>query len=440
MSRLSRRAFAKGAVALGTMGASGLGGTSSLLSQSRVLGANDRIRVALIGCGDRGTALWKRFLAQPDVQPVAVCDVYQPYLQRAAEMAPGLAREEDFRRILERKDVDAVIVATPDHWHAIPTILACQAGKDVYVEKPLSLTVQEGRAMVKAARQYDRVVQTGSQQRSGPHYQKAVQLVRDGVIGPVHKITAGYTRNAMPGFLPIELGPEQPPTLNWDLWLGPAPKVPFDPFRCLYHFRWFWNYSGGQMTNWGAHNLDIARWALDEVGPQAVTAFGGRYEIKDGGETPDVQEIIYRFSKSLVTWSGREVNRLRDEYLVFHGTLGSLSILRNGFTVTPEVWRGRRNRNTTPAMEPLEEAGDPRQMEDLHVRNFLDCVRSRQRPIADVEEGHRTAIVCHLGNIATRLGRTLTWDSTTEGFQNDEEANRYLGYTYRSPWNAYQKL
>ena len=436
MSRVSRRAFAQGALALGVAGVAGVDG----IAQSRVLGANDRVRVALIGCGDRGTALWKRFLAQPDVQPVAVCDVYQPYLQRAAEMAPGLAHEEDFRRILERKDVDAVIVATPDHWHAIPTILACQAGKDVYVEKPLSLTVQEGRAMVKAARQYDRVVQTGSQQRSGPHYQKAVQLVRDGVIGPVHKITAGYTRNAMPGFLPIELGPEQPPTLNWDLWLGPAPKVPFDPFRCLYHFRWFWNYSGGQMTNWGAHNLDIARWALDEVGPQAVTAFGGRYEIKDGGETPDVQEIIYRFSKSLVTWSGREVNRLRDEYLVFHGTLGSLSILRNGFTVTPEVWRGRRNRNTTPAMEPLEEAGDPRQMEDLHVRNFLDCVRSRQRPIADVEEGHRTAIVCHLGNIATRLGRTLTWDSTTERFQNDEEANRYLGYTYRSPWNAYQKL
>jgi predicted dehydrogenase len=355
-------------------------------------------------------------------------------------MAPsGLRREEDFRRILDLKDVDAVIVATPDHWHALPTILACQAGKDVYVEKPLSLTVQDGRAMVKAARQYERIVQTGSQQRSSLHYQKAVKLVQDGVIGPVHKITAGYTRNAMPGFLPIELGPQQPPTLNWDLWLGPAPKVPFDPFRCLYHFRWFWNYSGGQMTNWGAHNLDVARWTLGEVGPQAVTAFGGRYEIQDGGETPDVQEVIYRFPKALVTWSGREVNRLRDEYLVFHGTLGSLSLMRNGFTVTPEVWRGRRNRNTTPAMEPIEEVGDPRQMEVAHVRNFLDCLRSRQRPAADVEEGHRTAVMCHLGNIATRLGRTLTWDAVTERFQNDEEANRYLGYTYRSPWNAYQK-
>ena len=431
MSRLSRRSFAKGAMATGTVG---------LLAKPQVRGANDRIRVALIGCGDQGTALWKRFLAQPDVQPVAACDVYQPHLQRAAEMAPsGLRREEDFRRILDLKDVDAVIVATPDHWHALPTILACQAGKDVYDEKPLSLTVQDGRAMVKAARQYERIVQTGSQQRSSLHYQKAVKLVQDGVIGPVHKITAGYTRNAMPGFLPIELGPQQPPTLNWDLWLGPAPKVPFDPFRCLYHFRWFWNYSGGQMTNWGAHNLDVARWTLGEVGPQAVTAFGGRYEIQDGGETPDVQEVIYRFPKALVTWSGREVNRLRDEYLVFHGTLGSLSLMRNGFTVTPEVWRGRRNRNTTPAMEPIEEVGDPRQMEDAHVRNFLDCLRSRQRPAADVEEGHRTAVMCHLGNIATRLGRTLTWDAATERFQNDEEANRYLGYTYRAPWNAYQK-
>jgi predicted dehydrogenase len=243
----------------------------------------------------------------------------------------------------------------------------------------------------------------------------------------------------MPGFKPVELGPEKPKELDWEMWLGPAPYVPYDPFRCIYHFRWFWNYSGGQMTNWGAHNLDIARWALRAKGPRAVTSFGGRYELKDGGETPDVQEIIYQFDDCLVTWSGREVNRLRDEYLVFHGTKGSLSIMRDGFSVIPEIWRGLKNRNTVPEMEPIEEKGDARQMEDLHIRNFLDCVRSRKAPIAEVEEGHRTAVMCHLGNIATRLGRTLKWDAEKEEFIGDREANTMLSYKYRKPWDKYQE-
>ena len=429
MENRARREFAKGALMTGTLGA---------LGQMRVRGANDRINIGLIGCGDRGTAIWKKFLLNPDINPVAVCDVYDNFLNRAAATAPGLKTYGDFRQLLDLKELDAVVIATPDHWHAIPTILACAAQKDVYVEKPLSLTVAEGRQMVKAARRHDRIVQTGSQQRSGPHYQKAVQLIRDGVIGAVHKISAGFTRNAMPGFKPVELGPQQPKELNWEMWLGPAPYVPYDPFRCIYHLRWFWNYSGGQMTNWGAHNLDIARWMLGAKGPRAVTSFGGRYELKDGGQTPDVQEIIYQFDDCLVTWSGREVNQLRDEYLVFHGTKGSLSLMRDGYTVIPEIWRGLKNRNTVPAMEPMAEKGDARKMEDLHIRDFLDCVRSRKLPIADVEEGHLTATMCHLGNIATRLGRTLRWDAAREQFIGDREANSLLTYQYRKPWDKYQ--
>ncbi|MFN7828188.1 MAG: Gfo/Idh/MocA family protein [Acidobacteriota bacterium] len=425
----SRREFTKRALVTGTVGA---------LNPWRVIGANERINIALIGCGDRGTAIWKKFLLNQDVNPVAVCDVYENFLNRAAATAPGLKTYRDFREIIDRKDIDAVVIATPDHWHAIPTILACQAGKDVYVEKPLSLTVAEGRQMVRAARQHRRVVQTGSQQRSGPHYQKAIRLIQEGVIGPVHKISAGFTRNAMPGFRPVELGPEKPPGLDWEMWLGPAPYVPYDPFRCIYHFRWFWDYSGGQMTNWGAHNLDIARWLLKAKGPRAVTSFGGRYELKDGGQTPDVQEIIYQFDDCLVTWSGREVNRLRDEYLVFHGTKGSLSIMRDGYAIIPEIWRGLKNRNTVPEMDPQDEKGEARQMEDLHIRNFLDCVKSRQAPNADIEEGHLTATMCHLGNIATRLGRTLQWDATREQFIGDREANNLLTYRYRKPWDKYR--
>ncbi len=425
MNKLTRREFSKATLAAGA-------GTA--LSRTRILGANDRINIGLIGSGDRGRDVFKRFLVNSDVNPVAVCDVYQPYLDQAAALASGkVSKHEDFRRVLDDKSVDAVIIGTPDHWHALPTIMACQAGKDVYCEKPLSLTVVEGRKMVEAARKYNRVVQTGSQQRSGKHYQQAVKLIQDGAIGPVHKITAGYTRNAMPGFKPEEiLGPgrEIPKGLNWDFWLGPAPFVPYDPFRCHYHFRWFWDYSGGQMTNWGAHNLDIARWALGAAGPLAVAAFGGRYAIHDGGETPDVQEVIYNFPKTVVTWSGREVNRMRDEFLVFHGTKGSLNIMRNGFTILPETWRKKNQ----PEIEPLEVKGDPNEAQALHIRDFLDCMRSRKRPVADVEEGHLTATMCHLGNIATRLGRSLKWDAATEQFIGDAEGNAMLSRKYRAPW------
>lgn len=426
MSDMSRRAFTKTAIAMGA---------TTALGSLRVAGANDRVNLGIIGSGDRGRAVWGHFLKQPDVTPVAVCDVYEPYRDLAIKATDGKAAAYgDFRKLLERKDVDAVIVGTPDHWHALATITACQAGKDVYCEKPLSLTISEGRHMVEAARRYKRVVQTGSQQRSGPHYKEAVRLIQAGELGAVHKITVGYTRNVVPGFKPLEeIRGVKNPRVDWDMWLGPAPKVAYDPFRFLYHFRWFWDYSGGQMTNWGAHNLDIARWALAAKGPSAVTAFGGRFELKDGGETPDVQEVLYNFPNAVVSWSGREVNRTRDEYLVFHGTKGTLFIMRDGFKIVPEVQAPTRSK-TEPAMEAREMKGNPREAEELHVRNFLDCLKSRQRPNADVEEGHLTAVVCHLGNIATRLGRSLKWDVEKETFVGDAEANKMLARPYRKPW------
>jgi predicted dehydrogenase len=260
-------------------------------------------------------------------------------------------------------------------------------------------------------------------------------MIQDGELGAVHKITVGYTRNAMPGFKPLdELGKTKPAGLDWDLWLGPAPAVPYDPFRCLYHFRWFWDYSGGQMTNWGAHNLDIARWALKAKAPSAVAAFGGRYEIRDGGETPDTQEVIYQFPDCVVTWSGREVNRTRDEYLAFHGTKGTLSIMRNGFTIAPEIWKPMRKSPDTPQMQAMNVKAESGDATPQHVRNFLDCVKSRQRPNADAEEGHLTANLCHLGNIATRLGRSLKWDAEKEEFIGDKEASQMLSRPYRKPW------
>jgi predicted dehydrogenase len=405
------------------------------------MGANDRIRVGIIGCGGMGRSDWRTFLAEPDVVPVAVCDVYVPFRERAVAMCKEkVDAYPDFRRLLDRSDIDAVIIATPDHWHALLTVTACQAGKDVYVEKPLSLTVREGRSMVDAARKHQRIVQVGAQQRSGEHYATAVRLIQEGALGNIHKISANWARNMMPGFRPRELKSGLTSTLDWDMWLGPAPYVPFDPLRFAYNWRWFWDYSGGQMTNWGAHSLDIARWALGAKAPEAVTAFGGRYELKDGGETPDVQEALYTFPGCIVSWTGREINgveALRPRpgirpLLEFNGTKGNMVLTRDGFQVTPEVWTGDGQDGKTPAMQAL--SGSSSGLGQRHVRNFLDCVKTRKLPNEDVEEGYRSVVMCHLGNIATRVERVLRWDPDKEEVIGDQEANKLLSRPYREPW------
>ena len=426
---MNRREFTRAAMTSGAVTA---------LSYGRIVGANGRKRVGLIGAGDRGQQIWKYFLAQPDAQAVAVCDVWDVKRNEGAALSNAdggsVKTFNDYRQMLELKELDAVVIATPDHWHALPTIHACAAGKDVYVEKPLAHNVREGRAMVNAARKYNRVVQNGSQQRSAPHYHEAVQFMQEGKLGAIHKITAGYTRNMMPGLRVIEGVPDtQPAGLDWDMWLGPAPKVAYHPFRFMYNFRWFWDYGGGQMSNWGAHNLDIARWLLKASGPRAVAAYGGRLGFKDAGETPDVQEVIYDFGNCVVTWSGREVNHTRDEYLAFHGTHGTLNLMRNGYNIVPEGWRKK-----DPVLQAKETKNNPQEMITLHVRNFLDCMVSRQRPNADVEEGHLTAATCHLGNIALRVGQSLEWDAAKESFigtgEKITQATSLLGRTYRAPW------
>ena len=401
-------------------------------SYGRIAGANDRLHIGIIGTGNRGSQIWGQVLSEPDVQPSAACDVYEPHLEKALSMAKGEAKAyRDFRELLAHKPLDAVLIATPDHWHAIQTIQACKAGLDVYVEKPLSLTVEEGRKMVDAARRFDRVVQTGSQQRSGPHYREAIEIVRSGEIGTVHHVEAGLERNSMPGFGTPE-DSKAPADFNYDMWLGPAPDRPYNPLRGLYHFRWFWDYSGGQMTNWGAHNIDIARWGLRVEGPKSVSGCGGRYAIQDNGETPDVQEVLYELDDGVLTWSVRELNGTRGAYLVFHGTKADLELGRRGYTIRGQKWQNKdplqvANRESRPE-------GAQRGLNAHHIRNFLDCIKSRERPNADVEIGHKTAVFCHLGNIATRMGRTLQWNARAERFVSDTEADQWLSKPYRSPW------
>jgi len=401
-------------------------------SYSRILGANDRLNVGVIGAGGRGSAVWRGFLEEPEVNPAAACDVYEPHLERALSDSGNRAKAyRDFRKLLEHRGLDAVIVGTPDHWHAIQTVMACEAGYDVYVEKPLSLTIREGRLMVDAAHKYKRVVQTGSQQRSGPHYAEAVELIKAGEIGAVHHAEAGFERNSMPGFAEEGKTPAAlPSNFNYDMFLGPAPEVEYSPMRSIYHFRWFWDYSGGQMTNWGAHNIDIARWALGVESAASVSGYGGRYAVKDGGETPDVQEVLYKVKDAVLTWSVRELNGTRGSYLTFHGTKANLEINRGGYRITGEEWKKKPvgwNREVQPPY-------DGNDMTRFHIRNFLDCVKTRERPNADVETGHRTAVMCHLGNIAARLNRSLEWDAEGERIVGDEEANGWTTKQYRAPW------
>src|SRR5437868_10382607 len=264
------------------------------MSFGRILGANERVNVGWIGCGGRGMAVARLMRAVPQVAFVAVCDVYEPHAAAAKEWAGSDCRSyRDFRELLERKDIDAVLVATPDHWHAIPTVLACQAGKDVYVEKPLAHNVREGRAMVTAARKYDRVVQTGTQHRSSPHYAEAARIVQGGELGKVHFVRLWNYTNMYPNGIGAAPDSDPPDGLDWDFYLGPAPKVPFNKNRFLSTFRWFWDYAGGFLTDFGTHRIDSMHQVMGVDAPLTVSASGHRYELKDGGETPDVLQVTY---------------------------------------------------------------------------------------------------------------------------------------------------
>ncbi|MBX5497248.1 MAG: Gfo/Idh/MocA family oxidoreductase, partial [Bryobacteraceae bacterium] len=310
-------------------------GALTAASYSRVLGANDRVGLGFIGYGLIGGQHVYDFRNERDTDLVAVSDVYQPRMEQGIAACGGRAKGyKDFRKLLEDRDVQAVVVSTPDHWHAMMTILACAAGKDVYVEKPMTLFVREGEWMVKAARRWNRVVQVGTQQRSGLHYQQAAELLRKGYIGKIHSVRMGSFRNVMPGFgTPPDGAP--PSDLDYDMWLGPAPKRPYNPHRALYHFRWFWDYSGGQMTNLGAHQIDIVHWALRVKGPTAVSSSGGRFVLQDDGETPDTQDALYEYDGFTALWSHREGSSgtRAGAGLEFFGDKGSMTISRADFQV-----------------------------------------------------------------------------------------------------------
>ena len=427
---------------------------ASAASYARILGANERVQLGFIGYGLIGAQHVHDFKAEPDADLVAMCEVYQPRLEQGLQACgPRAKGYRDFRRLLDDKEIQAVVVSTPDHWHALMTMMACDAGKDVYVEKPLTLFVREGRWMINVARRRQRVVQVGTQQRSGLHYQKARDLVRQGYIGKVHSVRMGSFRNIMPGFGSPPDG-AAPADFDYDMWLGPAPKRPFNPHRGIYHFRWYWDYSGGQMTNLGAHHIDIMHWYMGVKGPTAVSSSGGRLALEDAGETPDTQDTLFEYPGFTAIYSCREASAgsRGGSGLEFYGTHGSLRIDRGGFEVIADTkanpenaiprFRGhpsggpqRTERKPELWTQPLKERGSSDEQFALHARNFLDCVKSRKRPIADVEDGHQVTTACHLGNISLRVGRKIRWDPEKEEILGDREAAAMLERPYRKPWD-----
>jgi predicted dehydrogenase len=428
-------------------------GAVTAASAARVLGANDRVKLGFIGCGLIGLRHIADFKQIPDAELVAVNDAYNARTENAVAACGSNPKPyKDFRRVLEDKNVDAVVISTPDHWHAMQTILACAAGKDVYVEKPMTLFVREGRWMTTAARRYNRIVLVGTQGRSAPHMKEVAAGITNGDLGKITSVRIAAYRNIMPGF--GRPGESDPPSgLDYDMWLGPAPKRPYVPHRGLYHFRWFWDYSGGQMTNLGAHDIDFVHFLLPVKGPTGVFCSGGRFALEDDGETPDTQDAILDYPGFTVVVSIREASKGRSRGgTEFFGTKGSMDVGRGGYELFPDLsgdpakqipaWSNppghpqakdlkaepltRARKATLPGGEPMP----------YHARHFIECVRTRQRPIADVEDGHRVATACHLANISMKLGRKLRWDPETEEIIGDTEAATHLERPYRAPWDA----
>jgi predicted dehydrogenase len=421
-------------------------GTAAALTTSlftgEVKGANDRIAVGFIGLGAMGSGNLGYAMKVPGVEPVAVCDVYQPHLERALAAAEkgGFHPKpvKDFRDVLADKSIDAVCISTPDHWHAYMAVEACKAGKDVWVEKPSCVYVEEAQKMVQAARKYNRIVQAGTMQRSGGYFKKAAELVAAGTVGDVtfcHAFQADSTPRTGYGNPPDS---DPPKDLDWDMWLGPAPKVPFNLNRwgvktaTFPTFRYFWDYAGGAMTDWGVHVIDPLHQCFGEVMPKAVVALGDKFYVQDNRQTPDTMQATFYYPKFLITYESRTCNplplfgRQQGTGTTIHGTEGTILVNRSGCWVIP---------NTKSNLAEASWANDAemKEMNVPHWKNWVECIKTRKKPTSDIETCARSSTACLLANLSMRYKQRLDWDEEDWTVQQ-ENAKPYLKARYRSPW------
>ncbi len=414
--------------------------------EKKIVGSNDEILVGVIGTGNMGRSNMMAFAEEENARIAAVCDCYKSNLEKALEKLeeeekPAPKSFSDFRRLLEMKELDVVVVASPDHWHPLMTVMACRAGKDVYVEKPISVTVSEGRKMVEVARETDRVVGVGTQQRSGEHFQRAVEIVQSGRLGRITRVCTWNYGNEYPEGIGNPPDSDPPEGLDWDMWLGPAPMRPFNRNRFgvgvegfWSTFRWFWDYAGGWMTDWGTHLIDVVQWAMKVNGPEYVSTSGGKYALLDNRETPDTMLATFEYPGFICTYEyrgcSRETKDGRHYGIQFHGTEASLFVDRQGYSLAPEMeqFGDESHAKTLPL-----DSGDSDQHQ-THVKAFIDCVKSRKRFASDIEDGHYASSTPHLANISLRVGRRLKYDLDKERFIGDDQANKMLSRAYRAPW------
>ncbi|MCI0740086.1 MAG: Gfo/Idh/MocA family oxidoreductase [Gemmataceae bacterium] len=416
---VNRRHFLMGAAAAGVA----LTQSSSAKAQDTL----DKLIVGVMGTGGRGQGLAQTFQRLAGVDITYVCDADQNRAEQAAGVVQRISNRApraitDYRRMLDDRNVDIVVVATCNHWHAPGTIAACNAGKHVYVEKPCSHNPREGELMVQAARKHKRHVQMGNQRRSWPRVIEAMDELRKGVIGRVYFAQAWYTNNRPS----IGRGKEGPPpkSLDYDLWQGPAPRRPYRSNYLHYNWHWFWHWGNGELGNNGVHSIDLCRWGLGVNYPIKATSAGGRYRYEDDQETPDTHVVSFEFEgRKMISWEGLSCSRPRPvDHVRFHGENGILSMTDSEYVITDAA---RKEVRRVPIV-----TGDA-----MHVENFLNAIRNNTRLNSEIEEGHKSTLLCHLGNIAQRTGRTLHCNAANGHIDNDKAAMGYWSREYEKGWD-----
>ena len=463
-NKTTRRDF----ITKSTIAAAGVGlGTGIFPVSGKVLGANEKIRMGFIGVGNRGSQLLAQFMANPDCEVAALCDVYEPYMTRnRSEVHPRYLQDmggqiprmgeqfpvkptqyKDFRKLLEDKSIDAVCISTPDHWHALQTIASIQAGKDVFVEKPLTITILEGRKMVEAQAASKQVVAVGLNRRSSPVYQKLAKEIPAGKIGTITTARA-FRINCMYPDSVGKMNPETPPSnFDWDMWLGPRANRPYQYNIAPYKFRWFNDFSS-QMGNWGVHFMDVIRWMMGEKAPIAISAHGSKVVNTTDGDIPDTMHVTYEFaSGAIATFSIFEASYgtmfPRNADFELRGTKATLYASESGYQIVPnrpgqfQSWKSLVEAEEFSQADTLLSDGSSGGTTGAIVRNFVECVKTRQTPFCTLEDGHRSTSFAHLGNIALATKERLQWDPEKERFTNSAKANELLHYDYRSQWKMF---
>jgi predicted dehydrogenase len=423
----------------------GIGTGFSAKSYKNIIGANDTISIATIGVNSRGDSMGGTFARQKNTRIVTVCDVDSRTIPKAIKTITDAGQstrpksEKDLRRVLEDKEVDAIYTATPDHWHAPLTIMACQAGKHVYVEKPLSHNPHEGEMALAAARKYNRIVQMGAQRRSAPILTQGIKLLHEGIIGRVYMAKTWYTNARKEIFLKAANVPDW---LDYDLWQGPAPRMPYKDGLVHYNWHWFWHWGTGEALNNGTHEVDIARWGLEVDYPSRVSSSGGVYHYKDDWETPDVQIVTIEYpGKVSLVWENRSRNGRKiegqDRGIIFYGEKGSLDTGEDAYKIYDLQGKLVKDVKPTAGGEVLQgrnTASPSLGMDSLHAADFLDAIRNNRRPNCDVELGHKSTVAMQLGNISLRVGRDLKIDEKNGHIIGDKEAQKLWSRSYEKGW------